>query len=96
MVYIYILELEQSKYYVGKTNHPDFRLDQHFTNHGSEWTILYKPVKVLRLIPNCDDYDEDKYTRIYMDKFGIDHVRGGSFCTIKLTTSTMKTLQKMS
>ena len=43
---IYILELENKKYYVGKTTNPDFRLEQHFNNSGSQWTKKYKPIKV--------------------------------------------------
>ena len=96
MVYIYILQLEQGKYYVGKTNNPQFRLDSHFNSNGSEWTKLYKPLKVLELKPNCDDYDEDKFTKIYMDKYGIDNVRGGSFVSVKLEKSIIKTLNQMS
>ena len=44
----------------------------------------------------CDDYDEDKITRQYMDKYGIDNVRGGSFVSVKLDKSTIDTLKKMS
>jgi hypothetical protein len=84
MVYIYILQLEQGKYYVGKTINPSFRLDSHFNSNGSAWTKLYKPIKMIELIPNCDDYDEDKYTRMFMDKYGIDNVRGGSFVSVEL------------
>jgi len=96
MVYIYVLKLEQDKYYIGKTNNPQFRLDNHFTSNGSEWTKIYKPVMLLELRPNCDDYDEDKVTRQYMDKHGIENVRGGSFVSIKLNKSTIDHLQQMS
>lgn len=95
MVYIYVLLLEQGKYYVGKTTNPEFRLEKHFNCGGSEWTIKYKPIKVLEIIKDCDDYDEDKYTRIYMDKFGIENVRGGSFCQIVLPKETVAVLEKM-
>ena len=95
MVYIYVLLLEQGKYYVGKTTNPEFRLEKHFNYGGSEWTIKYKPVQVLEIIRDCDDYDEDKYTRIYMDKFGIENVRGGSFCQIVLPKETVAVLEKM-
>ena len=96
MVYIYILQLEQGKYYIGKTNNPQFRIESHFNFNGSAWTTKYKPIKIIKLIPNCDDYDEDKYTRIYMDKYGIQNVRGGSFVQIELDTSTITHLQQMS
>ena len=96
MVFIYILKLEQGKYYIGKTNNPLFRLESHFNLNGSEWTKLYKPMKVIELRPNCDDYDEDKITRQYMDKYGINNVRGGSFVSVKLEQSTIDTLKIMS
>ena len=40
MVYIYILQLEQNKYYIGKTNNPEFRLQNQF---DEKWT----PVQLL-------------------------------------------------
>ena len=96
MVYIYTLQLEQGKYYIGKTSNPDFRIEQHFQSGGSTWTKKYKPLNVLEVIPDCDDYDEDKYTRRYMDKYGIDNVRGGSFCEVILDEQTIQMLEKMS
>ena len=79
MVFIYVLQLEKNKYYVGKTNNPAFRLENHFNSSGSAWTKKYKPIKLLEIISNCDDYDEDKYTKKYMAKYGIENVRGGSY-----------------
>ncbi len=96
MVLIYVLQLQQGKYYIGKTNNPHLRLDNHFNSNGSAWTKKYKPIKVLELIPNCDDYDEDKYTRKYMDLYGINNVRGGSFSSIILDKSTVDFLKQMS
>jgi len=96
MVFIYTLQLENGKYYIGKTNNPHFRLESHFYSNGSEWTKIYKPLKILELIPNCSDYDEDKYTRIYMDKYGINNVRGGSFVSVKLEKNTIDILKQMS
>jgi hypothetical protein len=95
MVFIYILELEYKKYYIGKTTNPQFRLESHFNSSGSAWTKKYKPKKLIELIPNCDDYDEDKYTKMYMDKYGINNVRGGSYVQIKLDKITIENLEKM-
>jgi len=96
MLYIYILELTNGKYYVGKTNNPGFRIEQHFHSGGSIWTKKYQPINIIEIINDCVDYDEDKYTRIYMDKYGIENVRGGSFCEEILDETTVKMLEKMS
>ena len=96
MVYIYVLKLEQDKYYIGKTNNPNLRLENHFSSNGCEWTKLYKPLKIIEIIPHCDNYDEDKYTKIYMDKYGIDNVRGGSYTSVNLDDETKSQLLKIS
>jgi cellular nucleic acid-binding protein len=96
MVCIYVIQLEKGKYYIGKTNNPQFRLESHFNSNGSEWTKIYKPLNIIEIKYNCDDYDEDKITRQYMDKYGIDNVRGGSFVSVKLDKSTIDTINKMS
>lgn len=95
MVCIYVLQLKQGKYYVGKTNNIHFRVNDHFNSNGSEWTKKYKPLKVLEIQTNCDNYDEDKITIQYMDKYGIHNVRGGSFVSLKLKKSVIDTLQHM-
>lgn len=90
MVFIYILKLQQEKYYIGKTNNPRFRLEEHFKNGGSQWTKKYKPIKILKIISNCDDYDEDAYTLRYMNKYGINNVRGGQFVRLELPVDDLK------
>ena len=95
MVFIYILELENTKYYIGKTSNPDIRLGQHFNSFGSEWTKKHKPKKILEIIPNCDNFDEDKYTLKYMEKYGINNVRGGAFCELYLNKDNLETIKKM-
>jgi len=95
MVYIYILLLQSSKYYIGKTTNPEFRLKDHFTSNGSEWTKMYKPIRIEEIIPNCDPYDEDKYTLKYMETNGIDNVRGGSFSQIELADDKITLIEDM-
>lgn len=95
MLYIYILQLEDGKYYVGKTQTPAFRVETHFTHGGSAWTKKYKPIAVLDIISNCDDYDEDKYTIQCMEKYVINNVRGGSFCESILSDNNIITINQM-
>lgn len=101
--YIYILELEQNKYYVGKTSKPMSRTGEHLIasiHHeigaqGAGWTGLYRPVRVLRVVVSYDEFDEDFYTLRYMKEKGIDNVRGGSFCELNLHNDNVMTLGKM-
>ncbi len=95
MVVIYILKLQKNKYYIGKTNNINIRLEDHFNSCGSEWTKKYKPLRIIEKIQNCDDYDEDKYTLKYMDKYGVENVRGGSFCRIQLSHDNLNTIKQM-
>jgi len=95
MLLIYVLELDENKYYIGKTTNPNFRLETHFDIGESVWTTKYKPIKLIELIAGCDNFDEDKYTLKYMEKYGIDNVRGGSFCEIRLSEENTNTINKM-
>ena len=37
-IFIYVLECSSHKFYVGKTNNPQFRFEQHFTTNSTSWT----------------------------------------------------------
>ena len=90
---LYILQLQGGKYYVGKTNDLTRRYHEHKTGQGSEWTSLYKPIKMLetRQIESSDD--ENNITKQLMKKYGIENVRGGSYVQINLPDYVYKTLQ---
>jgi predicted GIY-YIG superfamily endonuclease len=86
MVSIYILRCECNKYYVGKTTSHNInkRLNAHFSGQGSQWTRLYHPLEVIEIISNCEDEDEDKYTKKMMKLHGIENVRGGAYSRVSL------------
>jgi len=94
MVTVYVLELSDNKYYVGKSNNPDIRIKEHFLNNGSVWTTKYKPLNLIEKYENCDDFDEDKYVKVYMMRHGIENVRGGSYSQIILEPSVIDMLNK--
>jgi hypothetical protein len=94
-MFIYVLKLESNKYYIGRTSNPEFRLNQHNNSCGSNWTNLHKPIELINIFNTSDNYDEDKYTLKYMEIFGIDNVRGGSFCQIELTDDIKKIINRM-
>src|SRR5437868_6029578 len=92
---LYILELSDGKYYVGKTRDPLTRINNHIHNNGIEWTSIHKPIKILNIFKMKDTFDEDKYTLELMRKKGINNVRGGSFCDVKLDDNDINTIIKM-
>ncbi len=92
---LYILKCENNKYYVGTTTlNTTTRLTQHMSGRGSAWTKKHPPLWIEKEITNCDKYDEDKWTKIYMDKYGIDNVRGGSYSQISLPNNMINLLER--
>jgi len=91
---IYVLKLQSGKYYVGKTDNLERRKQQHINGTASAWTKKYKPVAVEKIIPNASPFDEDKYTKEYMSKYGIDNVRGGSYTQITLDDSQKEAIKR--
>lgn len=90
---VYVLRLEGGKYYVGKSNDPDSRVLGHFTKNGCAWTRKYKPVEVVEFIIESNAADEDKVTKQYMAKYGIQNVRGASYCQVKLKDCQLESLE---
>ncbi len=98
MVNIYVLKLEDKsggyKYYIGKTNnHVGIRFSQHKNDKSCSWTAKYPPIELLETIESNDDLDEDKITKKYMMKYGIDNVRGGSYTKVELDDWMIKSLE---
>jgi predicted GIY-YIG superfamily endonuclease len=91
--YLYVLRLEENKYYIGITTDIKRRLEEHLKHpsKGSKWTRKYKPIKIIQIKRLGTMYQseactyEDYATYMYVKKYGIENVRGGSFCTVKLT-----------
>jgi predicted GIY-YIG superfamily endonuclease len=79
---IYVLKLENNKYYVGSTYNLNFRYAQHFCGAGAKWTKINKPISIEAVFPNAQKGLENKVTLEYIEKYGKDNVRGGSYCQV--------------
>jgi predicted GIY-YIG superfamily endonuclease len=86
--WLYVIALEQGKYYVGITARKDpyIRLRQHGGPHGARWTHKYKPLKPLQILrleklgalslqraEQCEQAVFEEYRK----QFGLRNVRGG-------------------
>jgi predicted GIY-YIG superfamily endonuclease len=85
MEQLYILQLENGKYYVGKSNDVQKRFREHKSGSGSAWTSEYKPIKILETRPITSVHDETNVTKDLMKKHGIDNVRGGAYTKVNYT-----------
>ena len=89
-MFLYVLKLNTDKYYIGKSENVKTRIESHFIGEGSVWTKLYKPLELVETIETENPYDEDALTLLYMEKYGIDNVRGGQWCQISLSSEQKK------
>ena len=95
MVFIYSLKLQNNKFYIGKTDNPNFRLENHFNDSGSTWTKKHNPISIHQVIPDCKEHDEQRITQEYMKKYGIDNVRGGPWCRVQLDSDEIRFIKKL-
>jgi predicted GIY-YIG superfamily endonuclease len=91
---IYVLRLAGGRYYIGKSDHVMKRYQQHLDGSGSAWTRKYKPVSLEKTIENTSPFEEDKVTKEYMSRYGVDKVRGGSYVELELSESQTDSLQR--
>ena len=95
-VAVYVLECEDGKWYVGQTGNSDEavirRYKQHTTGVGSEFTKRYKPVRLAEALQDESPYTEGRLVLEYMEKFGIDNVRGGIYSNLNLTKQQKDTI----
>jgi predicted GIY-YIG superfamily endonuclease len=82
---LYILECEDDKWYVGKTNDVARRFKQHQDGKGSAWTKEYKPIRIAETRQIVSSHDETNVTKDLMKKYGVDNVRGGAYAQVKLS-----------
>jgi hypothetical protein len=80
--------------YIGKTKNIEKRWNEHLSGEGSGWTKKYKPTFLMKIIVSTSYFDEDKYVKEYMAKYGIENVRGGTYSNIVLDDNSILVLEK--
>jgi len=96
---IYVLALENNKFYVGITKETARRFAEHLSGKGSAFTRKYKPICIVYKRNTRTNYkvdaekQENRFTIDLMMKYGVDNVRGGEYCAVK-TETVLKTMNK--
>ena len=90
--HLYVLALEDGKYYVGLSKNVKDRFRRHSNGEGARWTCIYKPVKIVYDLElpyysyNSARPVENQKTIELMKKYGIENVRGGEYCAVNQIT----------
>jgi hypothetical protein len=90
-MFLYTLQLEGGRWYIGTTSTPISRLLDHRRQRGSAWTRLHPVVGGYVTLKKISTDDEDKpfiedlRVKTMMLKHGVDVVRGGSYSNLTLT-----------
>ena len=95
---VYILKLENEKWYVGYTERAIKRIEQHIDEKGAKWTKKHPPIEPTPYFmsePIHDKEDEDRITLSLMAKHGIQNVRGGRWCMVTMAPRTIKRIEKL-
>jgi predicted GIY-YIG superfamily endonuclease len=93
---IYVLSLNNNKYYVGVTSNLDQRIIQHKNkdNCSAEWVKLHGYKSLIMTMPLIHELDEDNEVKKLIMKYGINNVRGGSYSSIILREDQINLLNK--
>jgi hypothetical protein len=94
MVILYVLKLEDGYWYVGTTDNLANRIKLHKEKKACKWTTKHAMIEVTEASPCTSDLLEDFRTKELMQLYGIDKVRGGTYCRVKLNKSDLKVLTK--
>jgi predicted GIY-YIG superfamily endonuclease len=87
---IYVLKLENHKWYVGKTIDVERRFKQHQSGLGSSWTKKHPPIEIFEQRPSNGPNAEDDITEEYRTKYGANNVRGGTYLGGSYSSSYMR------
>jgi len=76
----YVLELNNNKFYIGKTEIGITRINQHCNKIKSNKWIFDNKILKYNMYKMKSKYDEEILTLMYMKEYGPEHVKGGIFC----------------
>ena len=92
---VYVLKLEDGKYYVGSSEYIESRVQAHFVGHGSAWTKMHKPVERITLLTSPMTHLESWERLEFLNRVlchGIENVRGWAYSSTFLSVDELYNL----
>ena len=77
---IYVLECDDSTFYIGVTYDLNKRWAEHISGRGSKFTKLHRPLRIVEVITDDANFKKEAETaRRYIEKYGRESVAGGGY-----------------
>lgn len=94
---LYVLACRENKYYIGRVRRAGAttvarRYRQHKSGLGSAWTRRFPPLRIVKVVFKQDKWAEDRLVMKYMEKYGTENVRGGTYSQVQLTPVHLEAL----
>ena len=93
-MYISVYKLSHNKYYIYKSLSPIINIESIINSDNNLWMQLHPLLYLIEQFPEDDMNTVDKITFMYMRKYGIMNVRGGSMRAIHLSVNQIHTILK--
>lgn len=92
-LYLYFVALEEDKMLLHASFKRSFEEVLADCEILYQYAKIYKPKRVVYVSENIDLYDVDKNVKIFMNMFGIDDTRGGSYTDVVLSEDVKQVLE---
>jgi predicted GIY-YIG superfamily endonuclease len=89
---LYVLQLEEGKFYVGTTEKSAQERLQDHLSQPTQWTAKYKPLALIREECPYRPFSEDAVTLELMQRYGVEQVRGGRFASLILSSEQIRAI----
>ena len=79
---VYVLSLNDNKYYVGLSSQLNIRISNHLINPSTKWVKNFPVMNIKCIIKNSNRLLENDLTLYLMNIYGWDNVRGGAWTKV--------------
>ena len=93
---LYVLKCEAGKWYIGRSANVAKRFQQHMDGKGAKWTQLHRPITIheVRNIVGEAESAENDLACEYMQKYGIENVRGGEYSAVEFRSWDIQEIKR--
>jgi len=90
---LYVFQLTHGCFYIGCSEDVNRSFVELRAGFGPEWTRTHKPISIIQVVENAEEYHETAILYEYFKVHGLDKVRGGPYRTSILSPTQQKNIR---